>query len=569
MARWILLSPRTNAPSSEQRVANLLDRLGPGFSIRWGFFYAEGQNTLFREGDFIVQGPDGHVLVMEVKSGQPSCDPSTGLWNVGEGNNPFFQLDAEAKGVINQLTKFAEEAKLRPPFIDRVLALPDLHLAPDVAFYQGVQRSRIAAKGDLENFAKWWTERFAGRHLQCTIKQARQIFEGVYAIGAPATDSRHVLDFADEVIEMQTGCTFDLLDAMSENQQLLFCGGPGTGKTWLAIEQAGRWADAGKRVLVLCYNLELEVWLQKVCHKRNRSITVWSYQTLGEKLLGKPHPASWPSRAESTEYFDTILPGELHRRIQDPSFTPLFDALVVDEAQDHNTSPSLNGVSPGGWWAIYLALLEEGCNAPLAAFFDPSQRLVLRAGTFDPAQLRDTLLQPVVVRVSTPLRFTRPLLEYYRTLECEFTRQMLRDLKPTRVHLPEGATPELFPDTCEQDEGLQCARLINKWLERGVVRPHEVLVLHPSSTRPGWLPESGVLDGLRFYSGGKHSCPGNAIRAVSINKAKGLDSRAIVLVGMDDWADASQDEHRAKTFVLGVTRARQLLAVFSRPKKGG
>jgi hypothetical protein len=52
--------------------------------------------------------------------------------------------------------------------------------------------------------------------------------------------------------------------------------------------------------------------------------------------------------------------------------------------------------------------------------------------------------------------------------------------------------------------------------------------------------------------------------AVSVNRAKGLDRRAVVVTGLPAWEEASGDEYQAKTFVQGVTRARQLLAVVTR-----
>jgi hypothetical protein len=49
-----------------------------------------------------------------------------------------------------------------------------------------------------------------------------------------------------------------------------------------------------------------------------------------------------------------------------------------------------------------------------------------------------------------------------------------------------------------------------------------------------------------------------------VNRAKGLDRRAGVVSGLPAWEEASRDEYKAKTFVQGVTRARQLLAVLTR-----
>ncbi len=53
--------------------------------------------------------------------------------------------------------------------------------------------------------------------------------------------------------------------------------------------------------------------------------------------------------------------------------------------------------------------------------------------------------------------------------------------------------------------------------------------------------------------------PPDSIRHTSINKAKGLDSRAVILIGLPPFAKASKDN--AYNWFMGASRARQLLAV--------
>jgi len=53
---------------------------------------------------------------------------------------------------------------------------------------------------------------------------------------------------------------YELLDQISGNRQFIVQGGTGTGKTWLVLELARRWACTGpadSRVLFLTYNLAL------------------------------------------------------------------------------------------------------------------------------------------------------------------------------------------------------------------------------------------------------------------------------------------------------------------------
>jgi hypothetical protein len=61
---------------------------------------------------------------------------------------------------------------------------------------------------------------------------------------------------------------------------------------------------------------------------------------------------------------------------------------------------------------------------------------------------------------------------------------------------------------------------------------------------------------------------------VSVHRAKELDRRAVVVTALPAGEEASRDDYAAKTFVQGVTRACQLLAVVMRrtaidvPKRG-
>jgi hypothetical protein len=65
MARWIYQRPIDCCDPTELIVAKRLALLSDEWVIRWGFYY----NT-DREGDFLILGPTGGVLVLEVKSGE-------------------------------------------------------------------------------------------------------------------------------------------------------------------------------------------------------------------------------------------------------------------------------------------------------------------------------------------------------------------------------------------------------------------------------------------------------------------------------------------------------------------
>ena len=123
-------------------------------------------------------------------------------------------------------------------------------------------------------------------------------------------------------------------------------------------------------MLLLCYNLALARTLNEMVSKRKARrghITVRSWETLGKELFGwAKTPWKEPSdNEERRRYFTETVPATMLRIVREKKFCPRFDALVVDEGQDHDTS--LAGTSPGGdgagWWDIYWKLLNGGPEA--------------------------------------------------------------------------------------------------------------------------------------------------------------------------------------------------------------
>ena len=150
------------------------------------------------------------------------------------------------------------------------------------------------------------------------------------------------------------------------------------------------------------------------------------------------------------------------------------------------------------------------------------------------------------------------------------------------------------------EEGAKCAQIAKEWIDKGLAKCHEIAVLYPSSrTPPAWI---GKIHGISFVDTSVQStaattksniqnltsplsppCPAGAAKreggpplvtrhqllatrhdastpCFSINRAKGLERRAIILTGLPAWEECAKNDYQARTFVLGATRAQQLLA---------
>ena len=86
---------------------------------------------LGEEGDFLILGPVGGLLVLEVKSSLPRHFAETGRWEGAGGDDPISQLNTEWQGVIHGI-----RAKGNPPFIERALCVPGVDAPTDVEYFQ-------------------------------------------------------------------------------------------------------------------------------------------------------------------------------------------------------------------------------------------------------------------------------------------------------------------------------------------------------------------------------------------------------------------------------------------------
>lgn len=120
MAIWFYNRPLDKADPTELKVAQMLDdQLSDDWRIRWGYFYERKSSVGLRdkEGDFILLGPDGRILVLEVKGGRNRHFALTGEWEHGE-DNPAVQLHEEWQAVIDDLNEHYDK---KVPYVGKAL----------------------------------------------------------------------------------------------------------------------------------------------------------------------------------------------------------------------------------------------------------------------------------------------------------------------------------------------------------------------------------------------------------------------------------------------------------------
>jgi hypothetical protein len=283
--------------------------------------------------------------------------------------------------------------------VGRALGTPDLSLQPGVQEHYGIAREFILDRGDLRRFEESWQARMTGWKAKLDPR-SRDVFFDSYGRDATPREISHFVDDIDRVLLRQTEAAYPLLEQLADNHQFMVAGGVGSGKTWLAVELARRWATLNRqRVLFLAYNLafteHVAGLIDRLVARRKLpqgAVTVRAWETLARELLeqgGLPYDPP-PNGPERTRYFEDELPAYLRKLVSENLVKPAYDALLVDEAQDHDTAAGDDDGSTVDWWPVYWALLHRGAGARVGVFYDAAQRPSFRNGAFDPAQLLAT-----------------------------------------------------------------------------------------------------------------------------------------------------------------------------------
>ena len=103
------------------------------------------------------------------------------------------------------------------------------------------------------------------------------------------------------------------------------------------------------------------------------------------------------------------------------------------------------------------------------------------------------------------------------------------------------------------------SEIITRWISEGYCRAGEILILSPHSQKARTtLAKHDVIGAWQLIEGDR-SQPGQ-LSLLSINKAKGLDSLAVILIDVRPF-QALADAQDQMDYFMGASRARQLLAV--------
>ena len=312
-----------------------------------------------------------------------------------------------------------------------------------------------------------------------------------------------------------------VLESLRDWPRLRVVGGAGSGKTWLALEQARRRARAGEKVALLCYSRGLGRYLEKVTQtwpRRDRPAYVGLFHQL---------PLRWgaePGADDDSDYWERRLPLRLRELADERGPAELFDTVVVDEAQDFSDL----------WWPSLLHCLRDRERGGLLAFMDDSQRVFGRGG------IAPIDLPPF--RLDENLRSTKQIAQLFGAFGAERLRPRGLAGAPVRV-----------VDVPEEDAVAAAEDVVDALLDEGW-QPGQVALLTTGRRHPEQANTVGVAGYDAYWDA---FFAGDDVFYGHVLGFKGLE-RTVVVLAVNGFRDADRARQMLYT---GLSRARALLVV--------
>ncbi|UJL31007.1 NERD domain-containing protein [Mycolicibacterium vanbaalenii] len=486
------------------------------------------------EVDFFVAIEGAGIVCLEVKGGEVWHDGDT--WRQKRrGREVGIDPVRQAREACYALRSFIEndprwsQGRLR---WDHVVVLPNTDLPDDFAL-PDCPRWKVIDRSDLTDIAAKLRHVLHSQELDRPFLSKDGIEQLSEALSGRGLPQRSVVSRAlenEDAADILTEHQSVILDAIRLLNRVEIRGGAGSGKTFLAMEQARRLARDGQRVALVCYSHGLASYLERITaawNRRQQPAYVGEFHDLG-KRWGAPAGPDESLRTEQTvQFWEHDLPAQMTELAMQLDDGQRFDAIVVDEAQDFADA----------WWDPLLAALKDDETGGLYVFTDEGQRVFHRHG-------------------SPPV----PLVPLVLDHNLRNTRQIANAFQPLVDHPMRflgGEGPAVKYVACSRAEAMNAG-------------DDEVELL----LEQGWRPEDVALltTGTRHPEQRERQAAGNAAYWDSFWDAdqvfyghvlgfKGLERRAVVLVVNEESAF---DRSRERLYV-GLSRARDQLVVCGDP----
>lgn len=508
---------REAGSGAERRVWQALQAL-PDEAVIIAQYRVLDDRRVTREADFLVLIPDMGIAVVEVKGGQVRSHGREWFSRDHYGHdhaikNPILQASKAGYAIADFVY---DQGFLFRGWVP-VVVLPDTALPSRFRPADSSRRQWIDAAGMPDLVSRLQVAVYSD--APATTGEVQEVVE-ILEQRLPKPVAWQKAEAANAHADMLTRDQYAILRAVRTNDRILVTGGPGTGKTWLALEHARQEALRGARVAVLCYNRGL------ASHMGSQAAS-WPEEQRPD-FVGTLHQLAldWtgmtvPDGADSA--FWDALPGQLRAAAEARSDDDRFDLVIVDEAQDFSQE----------WWPTVRAVLCDPDEGPMVVFGDEDQELYGRGALGVPA---------VEVTLTENVRNTVQISGVLEALAGE--AQQCRGANGPPVEFLE----------CAEDRVLEVAdEAVAALLAGDEFRPRDVVLLTTKRRHPGHEQRLSAVGPVEFAQ----SLLADDLAVCTVKGFKGLE-RPVVVLAVNGFHDEAEAEALLR---VGVSRATHLLVV--------
>ena len=332
------------------------------YSVKWTSY--ENGKLIKSEADFIVASPEYGFLCLEVKGGT-GIKIKDNVWSVkdtfhGDRELRISPYDQAEKSMYYFNKTFSNKYNMSYQGIyGSGVIFPFYPIGEDIEL-DNRQRNCTIDSGDLNNvydcikkmFRLWAGTSFGRRFYPKSQHNAfLELVRERIAISAAAGA---LVKYKEQQLNIINRVQDNYIYFIKNKNQFYIRGGAGTGKTWIAMKMAHKYAEKfSMKVLFVCVS---QMLADMVREKIGIVVDVLDVHNLFSQIV------------EGYDWLNGICHDEINEKLK--SNIPRYDAIFVDEAQDFTYE----------WACVIRKLLVDDDKSHMGVFYDDVQ--VLRDDSF-------------------------------------------------------------------------------------------------------------------------------------------------------------------------------------------
>ena len=525
----------TDLPFSEREVYDFLEKLGDGYIIFHSVQWVKRSNkwrSTWKENDFLILHRKLGALVLEVKGGDISYSDGSfkqvnqatneiSILSEKKRNDPLSQAIDGIYHYRRALSQISYDLETRFP-IEAAVWFPSCEINDKIQNFPLAYREASGAILGYEAFSKGSKSIYdifefyrSKDKVNISDEEFEKIVDMIAAdfelITAPGVKKSALEKAFLKLTNEQTG----LLDYISEQKSATIQGVAGTGKTLIAKEAARRFGGEGRKVLFLCFNRMLFVFLSHMYPYEN--VTYYNIHTFITKY--------------AVEHRDLSTPKARAQALMEIDWDKLdFDDVIIDEGQDFDNDE-----------IIYFKDFSELVEGRFFVFYDKNQLLTTNEV---PKWIRDSECKLVLTK---NCRNTYEIaLTSYNVIDVELNQKItMINGDKTSISFVKG------------DPLTKLSRLIKYYTnDQNGYSYGDIVILSLKKE------EDSILNGVHKIMGIPLSRESNnsSILFTTAIKYKGLESRVVIIIDIDE--EAFCNEEKKRVFYVACSRATQRLSLF-------